>query len=1392
MTNIKQKFFSTLFLILYIFSINISFLWFTYTRAQALGTDIPYEYFKQDSWDSLWTWLSPKTSDTMYSSNDSCVNIWTTLSATSPTASWCTIISRVIDFWEKKEFLWTFIDGNKFTDNGWETNRNYFLFVRTWNNTNVDDSASWSSWHIIWNDFFSNLQNTRYLQYKIQFMKSWKTINSFEIKYRKFTASFENVGDKTWFSAWKWNIVEPAKLFEYNLWGQLNYSDHIFANSLNYWEFKFRDQVFMLLWWKIVVKNPKTNDLLWTTDVYWISEIIWIYDLLWNWHPYIVTTTNWPTSVAIFDALGWKNPVWQYVYNAESYWINYNNVYVSDLDWDNILDLVATWQYHFRLDIFNFATWFKSNPFDNLKSSPSPPFVPHHPIMMIWNLVSKTEKSIYLVDSVWTNKSSLVDKNWVSVPNSTYLMPSTDAWWWPGRWNYFFYDKKNEPNSIKWVIRIWEPYYSSPNIVNYIYDITGQATVENLYTLGTPAYVPSSFEWKFSWNGLNIMPYSYFTGSTWKTSFFDLWTNPWKSILTWSTLAWERIIATNDLNNDGIMDFVTMSDTNINKNSFWVLNFYEVLNSPVFSYTKKLSTTTEYNPLLTPIRKNGNSIRDPQWMFSVEWKIILRSKLPDDKSELWFFIYNGWVLSNTYSRTFDYNLKPTIIWFSKNIESSWDTHVAIWYKDSKVELINVTKDTPTLDYLFTTWWFSNSFPLVTNISWKNIICLPNAITNIDCIDWTNAKLSFPPAVVSSIKNTGYNNTRVALWDIDNDNKPEIWYTTYDGNNYYANITTISDSWTLINLKTKNLWIYGQRFWIDFWNYYSHNKVNKYDKDIYSIDNDQYNYSVFNKDLSKIYSISQHSVWSNHWLLDVYNFDEKWSWYSSIINQYYGAYNWYNGTMLYAPWLDNWQRMSMKSWFASNGIHNTILYTWWNGWNYWLWNGINWWWLISRWSEYSLKHMQTWLFSSAAAKTTNSNLWHILAVWTADWQVTFNYTFSGTTELANVFNFWPDVSGWSWFINQRIKFINWKTYSIYLKTWSGWIAWDINNWPFLYTNLNNPLDTIDTSTDLNNYNTSVSVKAAADIDWDGKIEFVITDWKWYLYVVSSTTWKVIWSYNEGFYIKHLILADVNNDWYLNIIYVTSEWKLVAIWNRSLLPPTYVYDWYSEWEDANLAPVQWIIGWNWWEVYWATGYNYKIVIQSWLSTVDYIDWKNTTNTYFCLVWTNYVGTPPTWCVSIPQSILYSTQTTYKIQIQAYNNSWVSDIKISDGFSYGTIDISKFVKWPKDTVYKTSTEIAPWSMVTYKIIIKNNWDNDIGWLWINKLVVYDYMPKTAYYVPNSTRVLKLWLTNPSITDDILVTQWSTLKTDKWAILIWKMPDNIIIQKGKDIEVLFNAKFD
>lgn len=145
-----------------------------------------------------------------------------------------------------------------------------------------------------------------------------------------------------------------------------------------------------------------------------------------------------------------------------------------------------------------------------------------------------------------------------------------------------------------------------------------------------------------------------------------------------------------------------------------------------------------------------------------------------------------------------------------------------------------------------------------------------------------------------------------------------------------------------------------------------------------------------------------------------------------------------------------------------------------------------------------------------------------------------------------------------------------------------------------------------------------------------------------------------------------------------------------------------------------------------------------------------------------------------------------------VQAYNSSGVSDIKTSDWFSYWTIDISKLVKWPKDSFYKTSTEIYPWQMVTYKIKIQNNWDQVIWWEWVNKLIVYDYMPKSAYYVPNSTRVLNLWLLNPSIPDESLITEWSTLKTDKWTILIWKMPNNITIEKWKYIEVLFNAKFD
>lgn len=393
MINNKKRICS-LVLLFIIFFENI-FFYNSKTIVNATDTNInnsiPYEYFNQTEWSGESTWIWWKNSDTMYNSKDTCITSWTSLSATS---IGCTIISRIIDFWEKKEFLWTYFEWNKPTDDWLETSRNYFLYVRTWNNTNLDDSLSWSSWHMIWNDFFNNLQNTRYLQYKIVFQKTWKTIDSFEIKYRKTTNSYESVWDKTLYSNWVWNISEPAKLFEYNLWGQLWYSQIIYSNSLNSWDFKLRDQVFMVLWWKIVVKNPKTNDLLWTTDVLWVSQIIWIYDLLWNWNPYIVASTTWPTSVAIFDARWWKNPVWQYTYNSESYWMSYSNVFVDDLDWDNILDLVTTWQYHFKLSVFNFDTWFKSNPLENLKTWTQYWSIAHHPVLMSGRFVSKTEKNI--------------------------------------------------------------------------------------------------------------------------------------------------------------------------------------------------------------------------------------------------------------------------------------------------------------------------------------------------------------------------------------------------------------------------------------------------------------------------------------------------------------------------------------------------------------------------------------------------------------------------------------------------------------------------------------------------------------------------------------------------------------------------------------------------------------------------------------------------------------------------------------------------------------------------------------------------------------------------------------------------------------------------------------
>lgn len=1386
MKNIKNKIYAWILLFVYCITTNISFLWVTLKQVKAQVTPNPYayEYFIQSDWNSVSTWLSSKNSDTMYSIKDPCLNAWTSLSAT---ASGCSITSRIVDLWEQKEFLTFWFDWDYFSDS--DDSVNYEFYVRTWDNQIAD--WNWSGWVRTTTKMLPYFQNSRYLQYKIIFLKSWKTINSIEIKYKKSAydwkkyLNWDNVG----YMKWKWNITEPAKLWEYSLWWDIWKEQMWIGNIKLLPGYKDKQIVAYILWWKIIVKDPLTWDILFSTNTLWINKIRGAYKLIpgSDIEYFVVTWAEWWSSnMLIFDSRWWKEPVWS-TNACDSAW-GYSQIFVSDFNpkpWMEIFGWCRWWNGN-NSYIFNFENGFQSDFIQNVIWQQS------------WNVdywqqwYYKNETDLIFVKKYlnsWNIKYYDTNFNLISeFPNNRF------PWW---------FNIKFDPNSKKDTLVSMEMFNGWwPSIKKKLYkidmDITWQLTqkfynINNSWSIDVgEKNVISPYSQAYSYGKLNkddSWRYLVFWYKDFEYTWINIW-NPW---------LWERTTAVHELTNSwNIVYTIKWEIPTYMGDIFWDGNTYiitqkwvwtvDITNASQFfiykaeiwwTLTKIYTSDDKQFKFLTYSNIWWGDYDGTLWYFdsknSLFFKDIDGDGKPNailyektwtniDKIHIVNFAWNN--MNIEYSYEFDSVNNVALKWFFKhNILNTYDS-VFIWLTNWNNLVIDPVKK--ALVWLFTTWGYT-SYPIVANIWWENKLIVTNSNKETLIVDLKWKSLSNRPIVNKKIIRWYYDYAYPQLEDINNDEKLDFIFRDYRNDIKVSELYTIwlDLSWSIQTTKTKDIinWnLYNSSNWkewsqIVFWNYSQKTSLNKHTKDFA----DGNNFMDNNWDLLSQYELV------NNWSTSS-SYDIKWTWYDvntiyrdcmvqvryskNQVNIFEG-WNWCNATATFLPEQTNdvlniW--VLVKSWnWSYLGLHNPWL------------SSLKWW----KWSP-SLE--ATW-YGLAISKIKDRNDVMLLTVPNKYWELRSYY--STWWEIPNEWNFGADYKNWVIQIFNKDIFkynnISWN-YESLTQSWIT-ITWSILNEKRVDI-VKNPLST--------------------DINWDGQDDLIIWTQDGYIYAIDPITLKIIFVYLEGNSINNIILSDINNDQKLDIVYATSEWKVIALWNKSLIPPTYVYDWYSEWEDANLAPVQWIIWWNWWEVYWATGYNYKVVIQSWLSTVDYIDWKNTTNTYFCLVWTNYIWTPPTWCLSIPQPIVYSTQTTYKIQIQAYNNSWVSDIKISDGFSYGTIDISKFVKWPKDTVYKTSTEIAPWSMVTYKIIIKNNWDNDIGWIWINKLVVYDYMPKTAYYVPNSTRVLKLWLTNPSITDDILVTQWSTLKTDKWAILIWKMPDNIIIQKGKDIEVLFNAKFD
>lgn len=342
----------------------------------------------------------------------------------------------------------------------------------------------------------------------------------------------------------------------------------------------------------------------------------------------------------------------------------------------------------------------------------------------------------------------------------------------------------------------------------------------------------------------------------------------------------------------------------------------------------------------------------------------------------------------------------------------------------------------------------------------------------------------------------------------------------------------------------------------------------------------------------------------------------------------------------------------------------------------------------------------------------------------------------------------------------------------------------------------------------------------DFIWNDKLQVLVWWADWYVYIIDAENWDILMTYNVWSSISYIIHWDTDWDWVLDIVLSAIDWYVYELTNSNLPWPSWVKDGWNYGYDIETQIESEKVLVNFAKVNKATGYFIQLYNKTEKSIV--FDWIDIWDKLKACILSKGVTDDNELCINAPTSFSLNWKSVYEWKIQAYNNNVASTPSISSGFSVLKLVLDKQVAKSDVLDFQDEITVAPSETITYKITLLNDSLNVVGWQWflnydqsppvsvsdctwisdcrVKNLKIFDYMPTTFTYMPNSTiwmikkikydwteQILAWW---SQVNDNYFTNQSNTvLNTNPWTTLTWEFPSDISLPSWATLELQFNA---